>query len=111
MGINDDDHRSALDSAPDNNNQRPTHNYRSFCSVFHRGPCFHRYFPAIGQDLRLTIVSTDDNDPARKVDGDADTTAKDHTLDSISQMYAALRACWVPPPKDKAPHGMDSVLT
>jgi hypothetical protein len=59
--------------------------YRSFCTVFHRGPCFPRYFPPIGQDLRLTIVSTDDNDPARKVDGDADTIAQDHTLDSIAK--------------------------
>ena len=84
--------------------------YRSFCSVFDHGPCFPRYFPPIGQDLRLTIVSTDDNDPARKVDGDADTTAQDHTLDSISQMYAALRACWVPPPKDKARHGMQYTI-
>jgi hypothetical protein len=82
--------------------------YRSFCSVFHRGPCFPRYLPPIGQDLRLTIVPTDDNDPTRKVGGDADTAAEDHTLDSISQMYAALRACWVPPPKDKARHGMQS---
>jgi hypothetical protein len=63
-------------------------------------------FPPIGQDLRLTIVSTDDNDPTRKHDGDSDSAAEDRALDSIRQMYAALRACWVPPPKDKARHGM-----
>ena len=28
-------------------------------------------------------------------------------LDSIRAMYAALRACWVPPPKDEARHGME----
>jgi hypothetical protein len=28
--------------------------HRSFCSVFHRGPCLSRYLPPIGQDLRLT---------------------------------------------------------
>ncbi len=67
--------------------------HRSFCSVFHRGPCFPHYLPPIGQDLRLTIVSTDDHDPAPKPAGDADTAAEEHTLDSISQMYAALRAC------------------
>jgi hypothetical protein len=55
-------------------------------------------FPPIGQDLRLTIVSTDDNDPTRKLGGDSDTAAEDRALDSIRQMYAALRACWVPPP-------------
>ena len=84
--------------------------YRSFCSVFRRGPCFPRYLPPIGQDLRLTIVSTDDNEPTAKPIGDADTTAEDHTLDSISQMYAALRACWVPPPKDKARQGMQYTI-
>ena len=40
----------------------------------------HR-FPPIGQDLRLTIVSTDDNDPTRKLGGDADTAAEDRALD------------------------------
>ena len=43
----------------------------SFCGVFHRGRCFPEYLPPIGQDLRLTIVSTDENDPASKADGDA----------------------------------------
>jgi hypothetical protein len=68
---------------------------------------WHGYrFPPIGEDLRLTIVSTDENDPTRKLGGDAHMAAEDHALDSIRQMYAALRACWVPPPKDKARHGM-----
>jgi hypothetical protein len=84
--------------------------YRSFCSVFHRGPCLPRYLPPIGQDLRLTIVSNDDNDPTGKPAGDADTAAEDQTLDSIRQMYAALRACWMPPSKDKARHGMQYTI-
>jgi hypothetical protein len=86
----------------------------SFCGVFHGGPCLPQYLPPIGQDLRLTIVSTDDNDPASRHDADADKTggdadkdADDHTLNSISALYAALRACWVPPPKDEARHGME----
>ena len=61
--------------------------------------------------MRLTIESTDDNDPAAKPDTSADAKPdqdKDqaHDLDSISDMYTALRACWVPPPKDEARHGM-----
>jgi hypothetical protein len=88
-----------------------------FCSLFHRGPCFPNYLPPIGQDLRLTIVSSDANDPANKSAGDAndsnkdggdgDTAPDDKPLDSIGAMYAALRACWVPPPKDEARHGME----
>ena len=31
-------------------------------------------------------------------------------LDSISDMFAALRACWVPPPKDEARHGMEYTI-
>src|ERR1700691_4298479 len=61
----------------------------SFCGVFHGGPCFPQYLPPVGQDLRLTIVSTDDNDPAGDADkagGDADNAADDHTLDSIGAM-------------------------
>jgi hypothetical protein len=94
---------------------RPCH--PSFCSIFHSGPCFPQYLPPIGQDLRLTIVSTDDNDALGKsgddtpkdagnADKTGDTNTDEQKLDSISAMYAALRACWVPPPKDAARHGM-----
>jgi hypothetical protein len=90
----------------------------SFCGVFHRGPCLPYYLPPIGEDLRLTITSTDDNDlngPSSGAGGndagndsaDASDDAGDHALDSITAMYAALRACWVPPPKDAARHGME----
>ena len=83
---------------------------RSFCGVFHRGPCFPRYLPPIGQDLRLTIVSTDDNDPTGKPARNVDKTFNERALDSINQLYAALRACWVPPPKDEARHGMQYTI-
>jgi hypothetical protein len=76
---------------------RPCH--PSFCGVFHRGPCQPYYLPPIGQDLRLTIETTDDN--AANSNG-----AEQPELDSIGAMYAALRACWVPPPKDEARGGM-----
>jgi hypothetical protein len=77
------------------------------CSVFHRGPCFPRYLPPIGQDLRLTIVSTDDDTPADQQAGSADN---EHALDTIRDMFAALRGCWVPPPKDEARHGMEYTI-
>ena len=100
---------------------RPCH--PSFCSVFHTGPCFPQYLPPIGQDLRLTIVSTDDdgagNRPgmdAGKAGDNANKTADDNPpdsikeLDSIGEMYAALRACWTPPPKDDGRHGMEYTI-
>jgi hypothetical protein len=91
----------------------------SFCGVFHRGACMPYYLPPIGEDLRLTIVSTDD-EPARKdagavksggdQAGGENDTADEHPLDSISAMFAALRACWVPPPKDEARPGMEYTI-
>jgi len=88
----------------------------SFCSVFHRGPCLPYYLPPIGEDLRLTIVSTDDNDPSEHPpevgdsSGDSDKPPEEKPLDSISAMYAALRACWMPPPKNAARHGMEYTI-
>src|SRR5580704_15934218 len=100
---------------------RPCH--PSFCGVFHRGPCLPYYLPPFGEDLRLTIVSSDDTGAAKVVGKDAgaansdqagsgNETANDteHPLDSIREMFAALRACWVPPPKDEARHGMEYTI-
>ncbi len=85
-----------------------------FCSLFHRGPCFPSYLPPIGQDLRLTIISTDAEESVdagsggAKQDGaDSDKAANAKPLDSIGEMYAALRGCWMPPPKSEARHGME----
>jgi hypothetical protein len=64
--------------------------------------------PPIGQDLRLTIVSTDEN--AAQAEDGAVITDGDHALDSIHDMFAALRACWVPLPKDEARHGMEYTI-
>ena len=118
---------------------RPCH--PSFCGVFHRGPCFPQYLPPIGEDLRLTIVSTDDTEPATGSTDDgakseheaspkteaaakeqptseqkgtseqqATPASEEKPLDSIRAMYAALRTCWVPPPKDSALHGMEYTI-
>jgi hypothetical protein len=66
----------------------------------------------IGQNLRLTIVSTDEKDSASEPDtdkgsGDAEKAGHEKPVDSIGEMYAALRTCWMPPPKDSARHGME----
>ena len=88
----------------------------SSCTVFHLGPCFPHYLPPIGQGLRLTIVSADDdsaNTPdvgADKNGDDVDKAAPEKPLNSITEMYAALRACWTPPPKEEARHDMQYTI-
>jgi hypothetical protein len=84
------------------------HHYHSVCSVFRHRPCLPYYLPPIGQDLRLTIVSTDEN--ASLAGSGEVITTNEHALDSIRDMFAALRACWVPPSKDEARHGMEYTI-
>jgi hypothetical protein len=104
------------------------------CSVFGHGPCVPQIQYPIGQDLRLTIVSegslkapapektppSDQAPPPEKAPpaegaevaagsaatiGTADTA--EHKLNSIRDLFDALRACWIPPPEDEARPGME----
>src|SRR3954453_22970637 len=72
----------------------------SFCSVFNDGPCIPEIDYPYGQDLRLTIESTPPQDQAAKY------RKPDHDLDTIGDLFAALRSCWSPPPSDIARPGM-----
>ena len=65
----------------------------TFCSVFDRNPCVPEPQYWIGQDLRLTVES-----------GQADSyVMPDHDLDTIRDLFAALRACWKPPEAGQGP--------
>ncbi len=85
----------------------------SFCSAFGRRPCVPYFEPPIGQDLRLTIVAADTSGaerPSAAVSGNPGGDVKPNTgartIDSIQAMFAALTACWIPPPKSEAHTGM-----
>jgi hypothetical protein len=73
----------------------------TFCSVFSRHPCQPDINYGFGQDLRLTIASRtpDQADPAAAPSppGAKTEPPPEHRLDTIRDMFAALRACWVPP--------------
>jgi hypothetical protein len=82
------------------------------CSVFSRHPCVPAPLYPFGEDLRLTIVSAasdqnaDQPDAAANPDAEAAQTEAERRLDTIGEMFDALRACWVPPPQDAARPGM-----
>jgi len=77
----------------------------SFCSVLNHGPCVPEIDYPIGENLQLTVQS----EPSRE---DAPKYQKpDHDLNTIGDLFAALRSCWSPPPPDAARAGMQmSVL-
>jgi hypothetical protein len=89
----------------------------TFCSVFQRRPCIPETEYPIGQDLRLTIETEDNGENALvgarqdldhpRVDRTkADSSGADGQLDTLTALFEALRACWVPPVRDAARPGM-----
>lgn len=68
----------------------------SFCSVLSRGPCIPEIDYPYGENLQLTVESTPPRNDAAKYQ------KPDHDLDTIGDLFAALRACWAPPPADAA---------
>jgi len=72
----------------------------TFCSVFNHGPCIPEIFYPLGQDLQLTIETVPAQDQAAKYQ------KPDHDLDTIGDLFAALRSCWSPPPAETAREGM-----
>ncbi len=61
-------------------------------------PCQPQYPFPLGQNLQLTIKSAQSHEGER-VD-------PDHPVDTIHDLFAALRACWLPPDQDDARAGM-----
>ncbi|CAL77512.1 conserved hypothetical protein; putative signal peptide [Bradyrhizobium sp. ORS 278] len=76
----------------------------SFCSVYGPWPCFPEMNYPYGENLQLTIESR----PAK--DQQAKYQKPDHDLDTIGDLFAALRSCWTPPPEDDARAGMQMTV-
>src|ERR1700716_549718 len=76
----------------------------SFCSVFNHGPCIPEIDYPYGENLQLTIESVPSHDDAAKYQ------KPDHDLDTIGDLFAALRSCWSPPPADAARQGMQMTV-
>ncbi|WP_029586259.1 hypothetical protein [Bradyrhizobium sp. URHD0069] len=72
----------------------------SFCSVFNHGPCIPEIDYPYGENLQLTVETVPSrNDTAKYV-------RPDHDLNTIGDLFAALRSCWSPPPAESAREGM-----
>jgi hypothetical protein len=72
----------------------------SYCSVFNHGPCLPEIDYPYGENLQLTILTVPPAGQAQKY------RKPDHDLDTIGDLFAALRSCWAPPPVDDAREGM-----
>jgi hypothetical protein len=68
------------------------------CSPLDGEPCLPQYPFPLGENLQLTINSAQSHEGER-VD-------PDHPIDTIRDLFIALRACWLPPDQDTAHPGM-----
>jgi hypothetical protein len=75
-----------------------------YCSVLGRGPCIPEIDYPYGENLQLTIDTVPSPDDAAKYQ------KPDHDLDTIGDLFAALRSCWSPPPADSAREGMQMTV-
>jgi hypothetical protein len=76
----------------------------SFCSVFNHGPCIPEIDYPYGENLQLTVDSVPSREDAAKYQ------KPNHDLDTIGDLFAALRSCWSPPPADTAHQGMQMTV-
>jgi hypothetical protein len=75
----------------------------SFCSVFDPEPCLPEFDAPLGDQLRLTI----DSRAANESSDESESAAKSgRRLNTIRDMFTALRRCWMPPDRARARAGM-----
>ncbi|WP_291684430.1 hypothetical protein [Bradyrhizobium sp.] len=76
----------------------------STCSVLNRGPCIPEIDYPYGENLQLTIETVPPQDDATKYQ------KPDHDLQTIGDLFAALRSCWSPPPANAAREDMQMTV-
>jgi hypothetical protein len=87
--------------------RRPCIPYGTYCSIFSHRPCIPDIDYPIGETLQLTIISRSDSDTS-DTPAERDTAPRD--LDTIRDVFSALRTCWLPPEKDVARSGTQITL-
>src|SRR5256885_1899574 len=76
------------------------------CSVFRRRPCIPETQYPLGQDLRLTVETVAAAEIALQTQARGDNGTSPRKLDTIRDMFDALRDCWHPPEPAHAREGM-----
>ena len=76
------------------------------CSDFHEGPCFPDG-ASVGQTLRLKLAASEE---IGKDKPPKDRRDEGQLVNTLHDMFAALRVCWLPPPPDQSRPGMEYTI-
>lgn len=74
---------------------------RSFCNSIRYGPCVPRTGYFLSDTLQFTVLSKPDQKDA------ANYIKPDRDLNTIDDLFTALRACWTPPSSNEASEGTE----
>jgi len=89
---------------------RPCVPYGTYCSVFSRQPCIPDIDYPIGQTLQLTIFSQAEVGTSDVPAEGKPVDRSPHDLNTIRDVFSALRGCWIPPERDAARAGTQITL-
>jgi hypothetical protein len=84
------------------------HPYHQVCSVFRRRACTPEPLYPFGEQLQLTIDSGQ-TAPAQSP-ADEQSGTEPRKLNTIRDVFAALRRCWVPPAPDQVRPGVQLAI-
>jgi hypothetical protein len=77
------------------------------CSVFHDGPCLPDYRAPVGRSPRILVAASEQLGKDKPF---KDRRDEGQLVNTIHDMFEALRVCWLPPPPDKSRPGMEYTI-
>jgi hypothetical protein len=76
----------------------------AICRVFRHGPCFPDHGVPISETPRMMVAASGESAQDKPPE---DRRDDEPLVNSLHDMFAAIRGCWEPPPPDKARPGME----
>lgn len=86
-------------------NAEPCH--PAVCDVSHDGSCFPDHGTPTGQRPRMTVATSEENARDKPL---KDRRDEGQLVNTLHDMFAALRVCWLPPPPEKSRPGMEYTI-
>ena len=81
--------------------------YQAACGVFHDGPCVTDHGSLVSQSQRMTVAASEETGKDKPL---RDRRDEGQLVNTLHDMFAALRVCWMPPPPEKSRPGMEYTI-
>jgi hypothetical protein len=79
----------------------------ALCGAFHDGRCFPDHGAPIRQSQRITLAASEETSKDKPL---KDRRDEGQLVNTLHDMFEALRVCWMPPPPEKSRPGMEYTI-